>query len=484
MADPARRPVHHQPRRGARQPRPADSEDQERIGDRPAHDHHVLRRGPVGRRSGRAEGAERAAAARRASRRRASAQDRDDDQRRAAGQHIGRRAERHVRVDIGVEHLPERDMAHQRIPAGLDQRGQRRRERDARERGDPRRDLRFTADAEQHQDEEEPGHDHGLGHVGLRLDHEVQEREDADPVDQRMQGPPFRPEPSDHGVGRGGGERREAEPRDEADRQIEAQRDLARHVGEVEMLVDDVERQVGRRVGEGGDPDHAPDRDQLRIARRADQRRHQQRQQQEPDRPEARPMDHFGDHLGLERAGRGEIDDPGRGANRPANTTAFSGEKRPLRSFQGAFRGIMAKTLSWIGPGFKPRWLYGPAPAFVSVGPFRALALAPGSAGLYSAPAADRGVGRLRGRKRGPSWTSSSAQRRWYCRRPSEWRRIEPESGDAGYLFANYAAYLAAIPPICEFLRRGVFGWGGRRSTISTTAASSPACSAGSSTIS
>ena len=45
----------------------------------------------------------------------------------------------------------------------------------------------------------------------------------------------------------------------------------------------------------------------------------------------------------------------------------------------------------------------------------------------------------------------------------AEWRAIEPESGDAGYLFVNYAAFLAAIPRICEFLRRGVFGWGGSR---------------------
>ena len=45
----------------------------------------------------------------------------------------------------------------------------------------------------------------------------------------------------------------------------------------------------------------------------------------------------------------------------------------------------------------------------------------------------------------------------------AEWRAIEPESGDAGYLFVNYAALLAAIPPVCEFLRRGVFGWGGPR---------------------
>jgi Yip1 domain len=45
----------------------------------------------------------------------------------------------------------------------------------------------------------------------------------------------------------------------------------------------------------------------------------------------------------------------------------------------------------------------------------------------------------------------------------AEWRRIEPESGDAGYLFANYAAFLAAIPPVCEFLRHGVFGSTGSR---------------------
>ena len=43
----------------------------------------------------------------------------------------------------------------------------------------------------------------------------------------------------------------------------------------------------------------------------------------------------------------------------------------------------------------------------------------------------------------------------------AEWRAIEPESGDTGYLFTNYVAILAAIPPICEFLRRILFGWRG-----------------------
>ena len=45
----------------------------------------------------------------------------------------------------------------------------------------------------------------------------------------------------------------------------------------------------------------------------------------------------------------------------------------------------------------------------------------------------------------------------------AEWRTIEPEFGDTGYLFTNYVALLAAIPPVCEFLRWGVLGWGGSR---------------------
>ena len=56
----------------------------------------------------------------------------------------------------------------------------------------------------------------------------MQEPEDADGVDERVERPPFWPKPPDHGVGGGRGERGEAEPGDEADRQIEAQRDLAR----------------------------------------------------------------------------------------------------------------------------------------------------------------------------------------------------------------------------------------------------------------
>lgn len=45
----------------------------------------------------------------------------------------------------------------------------------------------------------------------------------------------------------------------------------------------------------------------------------------------------------------------------------------------------------------------------------------------------------------------------------AEWRAIEPESGDAAYLFASYVVILAAIPPVCAFLRLGLFGWAGPR---------------------
>jgi len=44
----------------------------------------------------------------------------------------------------------------------------------------------------------------------------------------------------------------------------------------------------------------------------------------------------------------------------------------------------------------------------------------------------------------------------------AEWRRIEPEPGGVGDVFVPYVALLAAIPPVCALLRRGLFGWGPR----------------------
>ena len=42
----------------------------------------------------------------------------------------------------------------------------------------------------------------------------------------------------------------------------------------------------------------------------------------------------------------------------------------------------------------------------------------------------------------------------------SEWPVIEREPGDAGYLFSNYVAILAAIPPVCSFVGGSIVGFG------------------------
>jgi hypothetical protein len=45
----------------------------------------------------------------------------------------------------------------------------------------------------------------------------------------------------------------------------------------------------------------------------------------------------------------------------------------------------------------------------------------------------------------------------------SEWPAIEREPGDAGYLFSNYVAIVAAIPPVCTFIGTSIIGFGGFR---------------------
>jgi len=40
----------------------------------------------------------------------------------------------------------------------------------------------------------------------------------------------------------------------------------------------------------------------------------------------------------------------------------------------------------------------------------------------------------------------------------SEWKVIESEPGDAGYLFKNYVAILAAIPAVCGFIGTALVG--------------------------
>ena len=42
----------------------------------------------------------------------------------------------------------------------------------------------------------------------------------------------------------------------------------------------------------------------------------------------------------------------------------------------------------------------------------------------------------------------------------SEWLVIEREPGNAGYLFPNYVAIVAAIPPVCAFIGLSIIGSG------------------------
>jgi hypothetical protein len=45
----------------------------------------------------------------------------------------------------------------------------------------------------------------------------------------------------------------------------------------------------------------------------------------------------------------------------------------------------------------------------------------------------------------------------------SEWLAIEREPGDAGYLFPNYVAIVAAISPVCTFIGTSIIGFGAFR---------------------
>ena len=42
----------------------------------------------------------------------------------------------------------------------------------------------------------------------------------------------------------------------------------------------------------------------------------------------------------------------------------------------------------------------------------------------------------------------------------SEWQAIEREPGGAGYLFPNYVAIVAAIPPVCAVIGLSIIGYG------------------------
>lgn len=50
----------------------------------------------------------------------------------------------------------------------------------------------------------------------------------------------------------------------------------------------------------------------------------------------------------------------------------------------------------------------------------------------------------------------------------AEWPAIGREPGSAGYLFPNYVAIVAAIPPVCTFIGMSIIGYGSYRMGIGT----------------
>lgn len=50
----------------------------------------------------------------------------------------------------------------------------------------------------------------------------------------------------------------------------------------------------------------------------------------------------------------------------------------------------------------------------------------------------------------------------------AEWKVIDGEPGEAGYLFPNYVMILAAIPPICTFIGTTLIGFGPIRVGVGT----------------
>ncbi len=133
------------------------------------------------------------------------------------------------------------------------------------------------------QPEQEARDHHRFGDVELGLHQEVNDAEDGDRVDDFVQPvPALTAEALDHAVGRGRGERDQADQRDEADGQIDAQRDFARDLCEIEFLLHEVEREVQHRVAERREPKRAAHVDQLWGIEQAARRRDRERDHDEP----------------------------------------------------------------------------------------------------------------------------------------------------------------------------------------------------------
>ena len=112
----------------------------------------------------------------------------------------------------------------------------------------PRSVLRQIENAVAHHPAEQAGDEGRQPDVRLGLLEEMDQRQQADAIDDLVQPlPALAAEAAHHAVGRGHRQRRKAQQRDEADGEIEPQHDLACDLPEIEHLVGDVEQRYARR---------------------------------------------------------------------------------------------------------------------------------------------------------------------------------------------------------------------------------------------
>jgi hypothetical protein len=127
--------------------------------------------------------------------------------------------------------------------------------------------------------------------VELGLLKEMDEREQNDHINELVQFLPAPPaEPAHHAIGRGDRERGQAEKTDEADGEIEPQHDLGRDLADVEFLMRNIEQDVGNRIAEGADADHAAHVHERTIPRNPPQRRDRERDDDKHQRPVTRAV--------------------------------------------------------------------------------------------------------------------------------------------------------------------------------------------------
>jgi hypothetical protein len=135
--------------------------------------------------------------------------------------------------------------------------------------------------------------------------------EHGDAVHEPVQAiPSRRSQAADGGVRRGRRQRDQSSQCDRSDQQIDTQDDLACHLEQIEMLVEDVERQMQESVARRRDPQCAPRQNDARIMQDALRRRDRQRDEQKPQGPVARLVDGLGHRPRAEIAGCGLVGDP------------------------------------------------------------------------------------------------------------------------------------------------------------------------------